>query len=175
MGNVGLGWLGLTSCSHLRLLLAAIRTPFRVSLRQRDPDSWTASHVLMEADISQRKIPIGRIKGLPTIIQPIGKTVLAHCQFMASLAFLRYPCSIQTRLTIQIEKGRSKIERWFLTLDRGCPTNLARPHVRYWQDAREAAEKHVDVLLTIPQLRARDRTLDHIRLSPAIFRYRHKG
>jgi putative transposase len=47
---------------------------------------------------------------------------------------------------------KGKIERWFLSLDRGC-LRILPGHMDAIGRTREAAEKHVHLLLTIPQLR----------------------
>ncbi|HYX29051.1 MAG TPA: hypothetical protein VE863_10830 [Pyrinomonadaceae bacterium] len=47
---------------------------------------------------------------------------------------------------------KGKIERWFLTLDRGC-LRILPGHMDSIGTTQEAAQKHVNILLTIPQLR----------------------
>jgi hypothetical protein len=120
-----------------------------IHVTSKDPDSWTTSLMLMEA-IQPKKNPDWRNKGLPTIIQPDrGSTFLAHA-VMASLAFLGIALDPDPPY---YPNRKGKIERWFLTLDRGC-LRILPGHMSAIGKTREAAEKHVDVLLTIPQLRA---------------------
>jgi putative transposase len=105
--------------------------------------------MLMEA-IQPKKNPDWKNKGLPAIIQPDrGNTFLAHT-VMASLAFLGIALDPDPPY---YPNRKGKIERWFLTLDRGC-LRILPGHMSAIGKTRAAAEKHVDVLLTIPQLRA---------------------
>lgn len=117
-------------------------------LSARDPDAWTTALLLMKA-IAPKENPEWRNKGLPFILQPDrGKVFLAHA-VASSLAYLGIALDPDPPY---YPNRKGKMERWFLTLDRGC-LRILPGHMDAIGRTREAAEKHVNVLLTIPQLR----------------------
>lgn len=118
------------------------------NLSAKDPDSWTTALMLMKA-IKPKENSDWKNKGLPGIIQPDrGKTFLAHA-VIASLAYLGVAIDPDPPY---YPNRKGKIERWFLTLDRGC-LRILPGHMAAIGKTRQAAEKHIDVLLTVPQLR----------------------
>jgi putative transposase len=88
-------------------------------------------------------------KGRPAIVQPDrGKTFLAHA-VISSLSYLGIALDPDPPY---YPNRKGKLERWFLTLDRGC-LRILPGHMDAIGKTRESAEKHVHLLLTVPQLR----------------------
>lgn len=117
-------------------------------LSARVPDSWTTALMLMSA-IAPKENPDWKNKGLPLIVQPDrGKTFLAHA-VISSLAYLGVAIDPDPPY---YPNRKGKLERWFLTLDRGC-LRILPGHMDAIGKRRESAERHVHLLLTVPQLR----------------------
>jgi transposase InsO family protein len=128
-------------CAHSRSIPGVI-------LSAKDPDAWTTALLLMKA-VAEKENPDWKNKGLPSVLQPDrGKTFLAHA-VASSLACLGVALDPDPPY---YPNRKGKIERWFLTLDRGC-LRILPGHMDAIGRTREAAEKHVHLLLTIPQLR----------------------
>ncbi|MET0465581.1 MAG: Mu transposase C-terminal domain-containing protein [Chitinophagaceae bacterium] len=128
-------------CAHSRSIPGFI-------LSARDPDAWTTALLIMKA-VAPKENPEWRNKGLPSILQPDrGATFLAHA-VASSLAYLGVALDPDPPY---YPNRKGKIERWFLTLDRGC-LRILPGHMDAIGRTREAAENHVHLLLTIPQLR----------------------
>ncbi len=128
-------------CAHSRSIPGFV-------LSAKDPDAWTTALLLMNA-ITPKDNLEWKNKGLPSILQPDrGVTFLAHA-VVSSLAFLQVVLDPDPPY---YPNRKGKIERWFLTLDRGC-LRILPGHMDAVGRTREAAEKHIHVLLTIPQLR----------------------
>ena len=128
-------------CAHSRSVPGFI-------LSAKDPDAWTTALLIMKA-VAPKENPDWKNKGMPAILQPDrGKPFLAHA-VASSLAFMGVALDPDPPY---YPNRKGKLERWFLTLDRGC-LRILPGHMDAIGRTREAAEKHVDVLLTIPQLR----------------------
>jgi putative transposase len=117
-------------------------------LSTRYPDSWTVALLLRQA-ILPKQHPDWKNRGVPNIYQPDrGRDFMAN-SIMISLGYLgisrdpdppHYP------------NRKGKIERWFLTLDRGC-LRMLPGHMAAIGVTMGAAEKHVAELLELPDLR----------------------
>jgi putative transposase len=117
-------------------------------LSARDPDAWTTALLIMKA-VAAKENPDWKNKGLPSVLQPDrGKTFLAHA-VISSLAYLGVTLDPDPPY---YPNRKGKIERWFLTLDRGC-LRILPGHMDSIGRTRGAAEKQVHLLLTVPQLR----------------------
>lgn len=128
-------------CAHSRTIPGFI-------LSARDPDAWTTALLIMKA-VAAKENPEWGNKGLPFILQPDrGKVFLAHA-VASSLAYLGVVLDPDPPY---YPNRKGKIERWFLTLDRGC-LRILPGHMDGVGRTLGAAEKHVNLLLTIPQLR----------------------
>ncbi|MFL6283678.1 MAG: Mu transposase C-terminal domain-containing protein [Pyrinomonadaceae bacterium] len=128
-------------CAHSRSIPGFI-------LSAKDPDAWTTALLLMHA-VETKENQDWKNKGLPSILQPDrGATFLAHA-VASSLAYLKVVLDPDPPY---YPNRKGKIERWFLTLDRGC-LRILPGHMDAIGRTRGAAEKHVHLLLTIPQLR----------------------
>lgn len=133
-------------CAHSRTIPGFI-------LSAKDPDAWTTALLIMFA-VKEKDNQNWKNKGLPRVLQPDrGKTFLAHA-VISSLACLGV---VPDPDPPYYPNRKGKIERWFLTLDRGC-LRILPGHMDAIGKTREAAEKHVHTLLTIPQLR---REIEH--------------
>lgn len=128
-------------CAHSRSIPGFL-------LSAKDPDAWTTALMLMKA-VAEKENPDWTNKGLPSVLQPDrGKPFLAHA-VVSSLAALGVALDPDPPY---YPNRKGKIERWFLTLDRGC-LRILPGHMDGIGRTREAAERHVHLLLTIPQLR----------------------
>jgi transposase InsO family protein len=128
-------------CAHSRSIPGFL-------LSAKDPDAWTTALLLMTA-IAPKSNPEWKNKGLPSVLQPDrGVTFLANA-VASSLAYLKVALDPDPPY---YPNRKGKIERWFLTLDRGC-LRILPGHMDAIGRTREAAEKHIHLLLTIPQLR----------------------
>jgi len=128
-------------CAHSRSVPGFI-------LSAKDPDAWTTALLIMNA-VAPKGNPDWKNKGMPFILQPDrGKPFLAHA-VASSLAFMGVALDPDPPY---YPNRKGKMERWFLTLDRGC-LRILPGHIDAIGRTHEAAKKHVDVLLTIPQLR----------------------
>lgn len=128
-------------CAHSRSIPGFI-------LSAKDPDAWTTALLIMNA-VAPKENPKWKNKGMPFILQPDrGKTFLAHA-VVSSLAYMGVALDPDPPY---YPNRKGKMERWFLTLDRGC-LRILPGHMDAIGRTREAAQNHVDVLLTIPQLR----------------------
>jgi putative transposase len=133
--------ISASMCAHSRTIPGFI-------LSAKDPDAWTTALLVMKA-VAEKENADWKNKGLPMILQPDrGKTFLAHA-VVSSLACLGVALDPDPPY---YPNRKGKIERWFLTLDRGC-LRILPGHMDAIGRTREAAEKHVHLLLTIPQLR----------------------
>jgi putative transposase len=128
-------------CAHSRTIPGFI-------LSAKDPDAWTTALMIMKA-VSTKENQGWKNKGLPGVLQPDrGKTFLAHA-VMSSLACLGVALDPDPPY---YPNRKGKIERWFLTLDRGC-LRILPGHMDSIGRTYEAAEKRVHLLMTVPQLR----------------------
>lgn len=128
-------------CAHSRSIPGFL-------LSAKDPDAWTTALLLMTA-IAPKSNPEWKNRGLPSVLQPDrGTTFLANA-VASSLAYLKVVLDPDPPY---YPNRKGKIERWFLTLDRGC-LRILPGHMDAIGRTREAAEKHVHLLLTVPQLR----------------------
>jgi transposase InsO family protein len=128
-------------CAHSRTIPGFV-------LSAKDPDAWTTALLFMQA-VAEKENPDWKNKGLPSVLQPDrGQTFLAHA-VASSLGYLGVAIDPDPPY---YPNRKGKIERWFLTLDRGC-LRILPGHMDAIGKTHEAAEKHVGVLLTIPQLR----------------------
>jgi putative transposase len=128
-------------CAHSRSIPGLV-------LSAKDPDAWTTALLIMNA-VAPKENPDWKNKGMPFILQPDrGKTFLAHA-VVSSLAYMGVALDPDPPY---YPNRKGKMERWFLTLDRGC-LRILPGHMDAIGRTHEAAENHVDVLLTIPQLR----------------------
>jgi putative transposase len=117
-------------------------------LSTRFPDSWSVALLLRQA-VLPKSHPDWKNRGIPSVYQPDrGKDFMANSVFI-SLGYLgisrdpdppHYP------------NRKGKIERWFLTLDRGC-LRMLPGHMAAIGHSRGAAEKRVAELLELPDLR----------------------
>lgn len=117
-------------------------------LSTRYPDSWTVALLLRQA-ILPKSHPDWKNRGIPSVYQPDrGKDFMAN-SILISLSLLgisrdpdppHYP------------NRKGKIERWFLTLDRGC-LRILPGHMAAIGVTRGAAEKRVAELLELSDLR----------------------
>jgi hypothetical protein len=137
--------------SHVHLcacMCAHSRTIPGLNLSAKDPDAWTTALLLMNA-VAVKEHPDWKNKGLPGVLQPDrGQTFLAHA-IISSLAFLGVAHDPDPPY---YPNRKGKLERWFLTLDRGC-LRILPGHMDSIGRTYEAAEKHVHLLMTVPQLR----------------------
>src|SRR5205085_692125 len=116
-------------------------------LSAKEPDAWTTA-LLIRAAAAEKENPDWKNKGLPGVLQPDrGMTFLAHA-VVSSLAYLGVALDPDPPY---YPNRKGKIERWFLTLERGC-LRILPGHMDAIGRTREAAEKHVHLLLTISQL-----------------------
>jgi transposase InsO family protein len=114
----------------------------------KQPDSWTMSILMMKA-VLPKENPLWTNKGLPVEIQPDrGKNLIAD-----------HVISIMARLGIDYipdppyyPDNKGKVERWFLTLETRC-LKILPGHMKAIGKTSAAAERHVAILLTVPQLR----------------------
>jgi putative transposase len=128
-------------CAHSRTIPGFI-------LSSKDPDAWTTALLIMNA-VKEKENPEWKNKGLTSVLQPDrGKTFIAHA-VASSLAGLGVALDPDPPY---YPNRKGKIERWFLTLDRGC-LRILPGHMDAIGRTQGAAEKHVHLLLTIPQLR----------------------
>jgi hypothetical protein len=117
-------------------------------LSTKHPDGWTSSILMMKAAMPKEN-PAWKNKGLPEIVQPDrGRDLLAN-SVVTSFAFLGIYLDPDAPY---YPNRKGKIERFFLSLDRACIRTLPG-HMDAIGRTREAAEKHVEMLLTVPQLR----------------------
>lgn len=117
-------------------------------LSKRTPDSWTVAMLLRNA-ILPKAHKDWIMQGIPRVYQPDrGKDLMANSVAL-SLGYLgierdpdppHYP------------NRKGKIERWFLTLDRGC-LRMLPGHMSAIGVTKGAAEKRVAELLEISDLR----------------------
>jgi putative transposase len=117
-------------------------------LSTRYPDSWSVALLLRQA-ILPKAHPDWKNRGIPCIYQPDrGKDFMSNA-ILLSLSHLgvsrdpdppHYP------------NRKGKIERWFLTLDRGC-LRMLPGHMAAIGVTRGAAEKRVAELLELSDLR----------------------
>jgi transposase InsO family protein len=116
-------------------------------LSTKNPDAWTSALLMTKAALPKEN-PNWKNKGLPSIVQPDrGRDFLSHA-VAASFAALGIALDPDPPY---YPNRKGKIERWFLTLDRGC-LRMLPGHMDAIGKTKEAAEKHVHLLLTLPQL-----------------------
>jgi hypothetical protein len=120
---------------------------FLVSIKH--PDAWTTALLIRHA-VLPKELEGWKNRGLPAVLQPDrGKDFMSHA-VATSLGYLGIHLDPDPPYYPN-RKGR--IERWFLTLDRGC-LRILPGHMDAIGRSRTAAEKHVSTLLTWSQLRA---------------------
>lgn len=117
-------------------------------LSARYPDAWTVALLLRQA-ILPKSHSGWKNQGIPQFYQSDrGKDFMSNAVSVA----LSYLGVSRDPDPPHYPNRKGKIERWFLTLDRGCLRSLPG-HMEAIGRTRGAAEKHVAELLELPDLR----------------------
>jgi putative transposase len=133
-------WLSLVLDAHARAIPGFV-------LSTKHPDAWTVA-LLMRSAILPKKRPGWNVRGIPEVVQPDnGKDFHSHA-VEVSFAYLGIRLEFDPPYYPNM---KGKIERFFLTLDRGCLRALPG-HMEAIGRSMTAAKKHVDTLLTRKQL-----------------------
>lgn len=117
-------------------------------LSTRYPDSWTVALLLRQA-ILPKSHSAWKNRGLPNVYQcDRGKDFMSNTILVA----LSYLGISRDPDPPHYPNRKGKIERWFLTLDRGC-LRMLPGHMAAIGKTKGAAEKRVTELLELPDLR----------------------
>lgn len=117
-------------------------------LSTRYPDAWTVA-LLLRQSILPKSNPDWKNRGIPNFYQSDrGKDFMAN----AILVALSYLGVSRDPDPPHYPNRKGKIERWFLTLDRGC-LRMLPGHMAAIGKTKGAAEKRVAELLELPDLR----------------------
>lgn len=117
-------------------------------LSTRYPDAWTVALLLRQAILPKSR-PAWKNRGIPHIYQSDrGKDFMSN----AILVALSYLGVSRDPDPPHYPNRKGKIERWFLTLDRGC-LRMLPGHMAAIGKTKGAAEKRVAELLELPDLR----------------------
>lgn len=133
-------WLSLVLDAHTRAIPGFV-------LSTKCPDAWTVS-LLMRQAILPKDNPAWKIRGIPEVVQPDnGKDFRSHA-VEVSFAYLKIGLDFDPPY---YPNRKGKIERFFLTLDRGCLRALPG-HMEATGRSETTAEYFVQTLLTRKQL-----------------------
>lgn len=117
-------------------------------LSTRYPDAWTVALLLRQA-ILPKSNPAWKNRGIPNVYQSDrGRDFMSNAIFVA----LSYLGVSRDPDPPHYPNRKGKIERWFLTLDRGC-LRMLPGHMAAIGVTKGAAEKRVAELLELPDLR----------------------
>lgn len=133
-------WLSLVLDAHTRSIPGFI-------LSTRVPDAWTTS-LLLRMAVLPKENAAWKNRGLPEVLQPDnGKDFRSHA-VEVSMAYLGITLDFDPPY---YPNRKGKIERFFLTLDRGCLRALPG-HMDAVGRSVSSAGYHIDILLTRKQL-----------------------
>jgi putative transposase len=133
-------WLSLVLDAHTRAIPGFV-------ISTTHPDAWTVA-LLMRHAILPKESPNWNIRGIPEVVQPDnGKDFRSHA-VEVSFAYLKIRLEFDPPYYPNM---KGKIERFFLTLDRGCLRALPG-HMEAIGRTKATAIDHVDTLLTRKQL-----------------------
>jgi len=133
-------WLSLVLDAHSRAIPGFV-------LSTKVPDSWTISLLLRMAVLPKERAQ-WKNRGLPEVLQSDnGKDFRSHA-VEVSMAYLGVTLDFDPPY---YPNRKGKVERMFLTLDRGCFRALPG-HMDAVGRTSGAAEKHINTLLTRRQL-----------------------
>lgn len=135
------GYLSVAMDAHSRAIAG-------IWLSTRYPDAWTVALLLRQA-ILPKSNPDWKNRGIPSIYQSDrGKDFMSNAILLA----LSYLGVSRDPDPPHYPNRKGKIERWFLTLDRGC-LRILPGHMAAIGTTKGAAEKRVAELLELPDLR----------------------
>lgn len=133
-------WLSLVLDAHTRAIPGFI-------ISTKHPDAWSVA-LLMRHAILPKENQEWKVRGIPEVVQPDnGKDFHSHA-VEVSFAYLKIRLEFDPPYYPNM---KGKIERFFLTLDRGCLRALPG-HMEAVGRTRATAIDHVDKLLTREQL-----------------------
>lgn len=133
-------WLSLVLDAHTRAIPGFV-------LSTKCPDAWTVA-LLMRQAILPKDNPGWKIRGIPEVVQPDnGKDFRSHA-VEVSFAYLKIGLDFDPPY---YPNRKGKIERFFLTLDRGCLRGLPG-HMNATGRSETTAAYYVQTLLTRKQL-----------------------
>jgi putative transposase len=133
-------WLSLLLDAHTRAIPGFI-------LSTKHPDAWTVA-LLMRHAILPKENPDWKVRGIPEIVQPDnGKDFHSHA-VEVSFAYLKIRLDFDPPYYPNM---KGKIERFFLTLDRGC-LRAFPGHMDAVGRSETSASYHLQTLLTRRQL-----------------------
>lgn len=133
-------WLSLVLDAHTRAIPGFV-------LSTKVPDAWTTS-LLLRAAILPKERAEWKNRGLPEVLQPDnGKDFRSHA-IEVSMAYLGITLDFDPPY---YPNRKGKIERFFLTLDRGCLRALPG-HMDAVGRSVTSAGHHINTLLTRRQL-----------------------
>jgi putative transposase len=133
-------WLSLVLDAHTRAIPGFV-------LSTKCPDAWTVA-LLMRHAILPKENPDWKVRGIPEVVQPDnGKDFRSHA-VEVSFAYLKIRLEFDPPYYPNM---KGKIERFFLTLDRGLLRGLPGHMDAIGRTAATAVD-HVDTLLTRKQL-----------------------
>jgi putative transposase len=139
----------IASQAHITVALdAQSRSIPGYILSTKYPDAWTDA-LLLRKSILPKENPQWKNRGIPAIVQPDRGTDFMSHAIISTLAKLHV---IHDPDPPYYPNNKGKVERWFLTLDVGC-LRILPGHMKAIGTTKEAAQKHVNVLLTLPQLK----------------------
>lgn len=133
-------WLSLVIDAHTRAISGFV-------ISTKHPDAWTVA-LLMRCAILPKERPGWDVRGIPEVVQPDnGKEFHSHA-VEVSFAYLGIRLEFDPPYYPNM---KGKIERFFLTLDRGC-LRVLPGHMDAIGRTMDAAKGHVNTLLTRKQL-----------------------
>jgi putative transposase len=133
-------WLSLVLDAHTRAIPGFV-------LSTKHPDAWTVA-LLMRHAILPKENPDWKVRGIPEVVQPDnGRDFRSHA-VEVSFAYLKIRLEFDPPYYPNM---KGKIERFFLTLDRGLLRALPG-HMNAVGHTAGAAVNYVDTLLTRKQL-----------------------
>jgi putative transposase len=133
-------WLSLVLDAHTRAIPGFV-------LSTKYPDAWTVA-LLMRHAILPKENPDWMVRGIPEVVQPDnGKDFRSHA-VEVSFAYLKIRLEFDPPYYPNM---KGKIERFFLTLDRGC-LRVLPGHMEAIGRTEATAVDHVPTLLTRRQL-----------------------
>lgn len=133
-------WLSLVLDAHTRAIPGFV-------LSTKYPDAWTVA-LLMRHAILPKENPDWKVRGIPEVVQPDnGKDFRSHA-VEVSFAYLKIRLEFDPPYYPNM---KGKIERFFLTIDRGC-LRVLPGHMDATGRSETTAMHHVQTLLTRQQL-----------------------
>ena len=133
-------WLSLVLDAHTRAIPGFV-------LSTKCPDAWTVA-LLMRQAILPKENPDWMVRGIPEVVQPDnGRDFRSHA-VEVSFAYLKIRLEFDPPYYPNM---KGKIERFFLTLDRGC-LRVLPGHMAAVGRSETSATYHVQTLLTRQQL-----------------------